>query len=163
MIYGEHTGLPAFRTSLQIGSVRLTERHVHSNPIPVDERAEVRRRIREALTQLPPPKPNAQLVAVAETATSLAAIACGRSSLADRRVQGAELTREQLGPVIERLADLDLEARKQVHGLDPKRADVICTGGYILLELLERLGLERCRVSDRGVRWGLLMDRFGGS
>ncbi|MGA9522001.1 MAG: Ppx/GppA family phosphatase, partial [Myxococcaceae bacterium] len=42
VIYGEHTGLPSFRTSLQIGSVRLTERHVHSHPIPIAERGEVR-------------------------------------------------------------------------------------------------------------------------
>ncbi len=163
VIYGEHAGAPAFRTSLQIGSVRLTERHVRANPIPLENRAALRQQIRAALAQLPPMPAEAELVAVAETATSLAAIARGRASVSDPAIQGAELKREELGPLVEHLADLDLEARRQVHGLSPKRADVICAGGYILFELMERFGLERCRVSDRGVRWGLLIDRFGGS
>ena len=45
--------------------------------------------------------------------------------------------------------------------MEPKRADVILGGCAIVMEALRALGFERLTVSDRGVRWGLLYDRFG--
>jgi exopolyphosphatase/guanosine-5'-triphosphate,3'-diphosphate pyrophosphatase len=45
--------------------------------------------------------------------------------------------------------------------MEPKRADVIVAGGVIVAEAMELAGFDRLTVSDRGVRWGLLHDRFG--
>jgi exopolyphosphatase/guanosine-5'-triphosphate,3'-diphosphate pyrophosphatase len=50
---------------------------------------------------------------------------------------------------------MPLAKRREVAGLEPKRADVIVAGGIIALAVLDRLGVNRVRVSDRGVRWGL--------
>jgi exopolyphosphatase/guanosine-5'-triphosphate,3'-diphosphate pyrophosphatase len=47
--------------------------------------------------------------------------------------------------------------------MEPKRADVIVAGCAIVLEAMRQLGFDRLTVSDRGVRWGLLHDRFGGA
>ncbi len=46
-------------------------------------------------------------------------------------------------------------------GIQPKRADVIPAGALVLEHALAALGAPSCTVSDRGLRWGLLVDRFG--
>jgi len=48
-----------------------------------------------------------------------------------------------------------------VPGLQPKRADVIVAGGMVLRAAMRALGVKDVVVSDRGLRWGLLADRFG--
>jgi exopolyphosphatase/guanosine-5'-triphosphate,3'-diphosphate pyrophosphatase len=50
--------------------------------------------------------------------------------------------------------------RQRLPGMEPKRADVIVGGCAIVIEAMRLLGFERLTVSDRGVRWGLLYDRF---
>jgi exopolyphosphatase/guanosine-5'-triphosphate,3'-diphosphate pyrophosphatase len=64
--------------------------------------------------------------------------------------------------LLERLAGLPLEALRTLPGMEPKRADVIAAGGAILAEAMRATGFGELTVSDRGVRWGLLWDRFGG-
>jgi exopolyphosphatase/guanosine-5'-triphosphate,3'-diphosphate pyrophosphatase len=77
------------------------------------------------------------------------------------RVHGGTLTRAQLEQVVDTLCTLPLAERRNLPGLQPKRADVIPAGALILLEALRALGLDQCRVSDRGLRWGLMAHRFG--
>jgi exopolyphosphatase/guanosine-5'-triphosphate,3'-diphosphate pyrophosphatase len=61
----------------------------------------------------------------------------------------------ELVAVVDRLASMTLEERRRVPGLEPKRADVIVAGGLVALAVLQRMGAESVRISDRGVRWGL--------
>ncbi|HYO53527.1 MAG TPA: Ppx/GppA family phosphatase, partial [Archangium sp.] len=75
--------------------------------------------------------------------------------------QGGTLTRAELEALADTMCRLPLAERQKLPGLQPKRADVIPAGALILLESLRTLRLERCRVSDRGLRWGLLAYRFG--
>ena len=163
VVGGPARGAPAFRRSVDVGSVRLTERFVSGHPIPGTERRAIRAHVRDAFSDLPAAAPGARSVAVAATATSLSAIA---SALAGNREGPPEsgwapLRRSSLEHLAEALCAMSLDERRQLRGLDPRRADVICAGAYVLLEALERLGLEECAVSDRGVRWGLLWERFG--
>jgi exopolyphosphatase/guanosine-5'-triphosphate,3'-diphosphate pyrophosphatase len=65
------------------------------------------------------------------------------------------MLRREVDQCVRDLAALRLDERRQVAGLEPKRADVIIAGGTIALALLERLDVNRVRISDRGVRWGL--------
>jgi exopolyphosphatase/guanosine-5'-triphosphate,3'-diphosphate pyrophosphatase len=65
------------------------------------------------------------------------------------------MLRAELASVVDRLANLGLSARRNVAGMEPKRADVIVAGGLIALALLDHWGASSVRVSDRGVRWGL--------
>jgi exopolyphosphatase/guanosine-5'-triphosphate,3'-diphosphate pyrophosphatase len=51
--------------------------------------------------------------------------------------------------------------RRTLPGLQPKRADVIVAGGLILRTAIDCLDATSVTVSDRGLRWGLLADRFG--
>lgn len=162
LVMGGGSGAPSSRTSLDIGSVRLTERCVSAHPISQGEQEAMRAQVREALSQSSGerPAPAATVVAVAATATSLLAIARARGQVSDTSndTSGDTLTEATLATLVPELCSMSLEQRRQVEGLDARRADVICAGGWILLEVLGALGVRECRVTDRGVRWGLLRE-----
>jgi exopolyphosphatase/guanosine-5'-triphosphate,3'-diphosphate pyrophosphatase len=50
--------------------------------------------------------------------------------------------------------------RKEIPGLDPSRADIILGGAILLSRALAWIGSSEVAVSTRGLRWGLLYDRF---
>lgn len=147
--------------SLDVGSVRLTERHLHTDPPTRLELDAVRADARAALVTLtaeqrPPHIP--VLVGVAGTVTSLAALARNVVPYDAARVHGARITRNEVSALTARLASLPLAARRQLSGLDPARADVIVAGSVLVEEILAWAAgsapLELI-ASDRGVRWGL--------
>ena len=55
----------------------------------------------------------------------------------------------------------DLEARRRIVGLQPARADIILAGACIVRVVMDKLGRDTLTVSDRGLRHGLLDERFG--
>jgi len=144
-----------FRTSLPLGSVRLTEAFIHQDPPTTAERAAIVDAIDSAIRGVPfPPEPPA-LVGVAGTVTSLAAMAMALASYDPARVHGYRLSRPDLGRQIERLGTATQAERERMVGLDPRRADVILAGALILDRIAAAAGVADVRVSDRGIRWGL--------
>ena len=141
--------------SLDIGSVRLFERHVRSDPLAPGELSAVRARVREALASVTPPRGAFQLIGVAGTVTTLAALA-GPAE----RLHGARLDRALVEAQAERLARLPLALRIGLANLDPARADVIPVGAAIVSEVLAWSGAAALTVSERGVRWGLIERRL---
>lgn len=161
VVYGTAQGQRTYARSLDVGSVRLTERFLPTEPPTPEGLAALLRHLAEAFAQLPNPPAGATVVGTAGTVTTLLSIRDGIEPYDASKVHGARLTKAELAAIIERLAGLPLEERRKVKGLEPKRADVIVAGGLILLAALERLGADACVVGDRGVRWGLLRERFG--
>jgi exopolyphosphatase/guanosine-5'-triphosphate,3'-diphosphate pyrophosphatase len=153
---------PRARTSLQVGAVRLTERHVRGDPPAPDEVARLRSGAREALRPLAAlaPGPGARLVGVAGTVTTLCAVSQALPVYDAERVHGATMTLVEIEALLERLAGLTVRARAALPGMEPKRADVIVAGGMVVAEAMRVAGFERLTVSDRGVRWGLVYDRL---
>jgi exopolyphosphatase / guanosine-5'-triphosphate,3'-diphosphate pyrophosphatase len=153
---------PRARTSLQVGAVRLTERHVATDPIAPDEWQAVRAAARAALAPLSAlaPGAGARLVGVAGTVTTLCAVAQALPAYDAERVHGAVLERSHIEALLARLAALPVAARAPLPGMEPKRADVILAGGAVVAEAMAIAGFDRLTVSDRGVRWGLLYDRL---
>lgn len=162
-IYGNTAGRVEFRHSYDVGSVRLTERFVQTDPLSPAERERVSSFLRETFSTLPPPPPASKLVGVAGTVTTLYALQHRVEPYDSSRVHGGSLTRAELEKQVDQLCTLPLAERQKLPGLQPKRADVIPCGALILLEALRALGLFECRVSDRGLRWGLMAHRFGAS
>jgi exopolyphosphatase/guanosine-5'-triphosphate,3'-diphosphate pyrophosphatase len=157
------------RTSLPLGSVRLTERHMRSEPPHADEIAAARDEIAATLAtitlglgtpaQTPASVPTAPtLVGVAGTVTSLAAMAQNLTSYDPSKVHGFRLDQHALDAQIARLMHSTQTQREAMAGLDPRRADVILAGALILRALVTRTGAAAVLVSDRGIRWGLLYD-----
>ena len=142
--------------SLQIGSVRLTERCVHSDPPSDADTASLRATIEGALDSLGWRFRPARLVGIAGTLTTLCAVALGLHSYDSGLVHGHRLARTEVGRVIGLLRSLPLVERRKLPGLPEGRADVLFAGATILEHVMERFGAEEVTVSDQGVRWGLL-------
>ena len=156
---------PRSRTSLQVGAVRLTERHVRSDPLSPADLDRLRGAAADALRPLAdlwrPGDRGARLVGVAGTVTTLAAVEQALPAYDAERVHGATLGLAAAEALLTRLAALPVATRAALPGMEPKRADVIVAGCAIVVEAMRATGFDRLTVSDRGVRWGLLYDRFG--
>ena len=154
---------PRGRTSLQVGAVRLTERHVRGDPVSGAELAALRDGARQALRPLAAMAPPAggRLVGVAGTVTTLSAVAQALPVYDAARVHGAPLALAEIEALVVRLAALPVAARAALPGMEPKRADVILAGALVVAEAMRATGFDRLTVSDRGVRWGLLHDLAG--
>jgi exopolyphosphatase / guanosine-5'-triphosphate,3'-diphosphate pyrophosphatase len=140
------------RTSLDVGSVRLTERHLHSDP-PTDEELEAAARaVRDELPFLEPDG----AIGVAGTITTLAALELGGYD--PHRVHGYRLSREGVGAQLDRLASLPLAQRRELAGLEPERAPVIVAGAVIVREVLDRYGLAGLEVSERDILHGAALE-----
>ena len=155
----------AFHVSTQAGSVRQTERNLHSDP-PTDE--ELARCVREIEAEIDRAVPAAVRrsvadgVAVAGTPTSFAAIDQALEPYDRERVDGYRLTRAGCERILERLAALPLEARAEVAGLHPQRAPTIVAGGVILVEAMRAFGLESIEVSEHDILHGAALEAASG-
>jgi exopolyphosphatase/guanosine-5'-triphosphate,3'-diphosphate pyrophosphatase len=142
--------------SLQIGSVRMTERIIKSDPPHTREAVELRVAIDEALATL---KWNFQpdvMVGIAGTVTTVCAVALELAQYDPARVHDHALTQEDVLQVIAKLGHMPLEERKRLPGVEPGRADVIFAGAAILERIMSHFKMKQVIVSDQGVRWGLL-------
>jgi exopolyphosphatase / guanosine-5'-triphosphate,3'-diphosphate pyrophosphatase len=71
------------------------------------------------------------------------------------------LDRAELDRQIQLYRSRDAEARREIVGLQPKRAEVILAGACIVWTVMDKLGQQTLTVSDRGLRHGVLVQRFG--
>jgi exopolyphosphatase/guanosine-5'-triphosphate,3'-diphosphate pyrophosphatase len=150
-------GEVGFFTSLQMGVVRMTERHLHTDPPRPEElqalAADVQRVIAEGLPEDLRARVG-QAVAVAGTATSTAAIDLELEPYDPARVHGHVLSTAQLELQLARLAQMPNDDRREVAGLHPDRAPTIVAGVALLLECLRAFGLERVEVSEHDILRG---------
>src|SRR5205809_2472043 len=140
--------------SLDIGSVRLTERFLGSDPPTSEELDACATAVRALLAERVPDairKDTRAAVGVAGTITSLAALALGLEEYDRDRVHGFELGADALQEQLERLASVPVEERKQIRPLDPERAPVIVGGALIARETLSFFGLEVLEISERDI------------
>ena len=140
------------RTSIDVGSVRLTERHLRSDPPAPGALAAAAREVRDLLPELEP----TAAVGVAGTITTLAALELGGYD--PDRVDGYHLSRAAAERQLERLASLPLAERRELPGLEPERAPVIVGGALIVCNVLDRYGLQGLEVSERDLLHGAALE-----
>jgi len=140
------------RVSLELGCVRLTERHLRSDPPANEELDDAARAVREALPDWSP----RDAIGVAGTVTSLAALELGEYD--PERTHGYRLSGESVERQLERLASLPLAERRELPGLEPERAPVIVAGALIVREFLDRYGLDGIEVSERDLLHGVALE-----
>jgi exopolyphosphatase/guanosine-5'-triphosphate,3'-diphosphate pyrophosphatase len=164
IVVGRAEGPIVFAHSYDVGSVRMTERHVHEDPPAQSSIEAVRADVRAVFAEpKPPPGPFTAVVAIAGTATTYAAIDLELANYAAAPPHGHRMDTTTLELIAARLARVPLDERRRTTGLEPKRADVIVAGGIVLSEATRALGATTITISDRGVRWGLaleLADKF---
>lgn len=143
--------------SLDVGVVRLTERHIPAHPIPPAAIEALRADIRAALASLALRRePGLPLVGVAGTVTTLAAVDQRLERWDPNKIQGYVMSPERIHELAHSLSALSLDERSRLPGLDPRRSDVAPAGAWLLYELCAHLGASEVVVSDRGLRWGRL-------
>jgi exopolyphosphatase/guanosine-5'-triphosphate,3'-diphosphate pyrophosphatase len=140
------------RTSIDMGSVRLTERFLHSDPPTREELDAGAHGVRELLPDLLP----REAIGVAGTITSIAALELGAYD--PERIHGYRLSREAVEHQLERLASLPLAERRELQGLDPERAPVIVAGAVIVDEVMKRYDLDELEVSELDLLHGAALE-----
>ena len=135
--------IDGFCTSLDIGSVRLTERSLHGDPPSAAELDAAAQQVRDLLPALDA----REALGVGGTVGQLTLLA-----------GTAELTLAEIETLLRGLAALPLEERRRVPNLDPERAPVIVAGALIVGEVLRRYGLDRLRFSVRDLLDGAALE-----
>ena len=158
LVVGGADGL-RFHDSLDVGSVRLTERFLHSDPPSEDELGACARAARELLAERIPDdlRPRAA-IGVAGTITSIAALDLGLEEYDPEQVHGHPLARAGVEAQLERLAALPLAERRELPALDPDRAPVIVAGTVILREALDRFDLDVIEASEHDILDGAALE-----
>ncbi|MFL5942503.1 MAG: Ppx/GppA family phosphatase [Gaiellaceae bacterium] len=148
------------RFSVDVGAAPFTERFGLDGPVSEDQVEQALAAIGGELGRLSGwPKP-AALVGMGGALTNLAAVSHGLETYDADVVQGTVLDRAEIDRQIELYRSRTADERREIVGLQPKRAEVILAGACIVRCVLDRLHRDELTVSDRGLRHGLLVERF---
>jgi exopolyphosphatase/guanosine-5'-triphosphate,3'-diphosphate pyrophosphatase len=149
------------RFSVDVGAVRYTERFRLDQAVSADVLKDALAAISRDLARLDDrPAPDA-LAAMGGATTNIAAVRHGLARYDPDVVQGTVLDRAEIDRQIELYRSMDADARRGIVGLQPKRAEVILAGACIIRTVMEKLGKTTLTVSDRGLRHGVMAERFG--
>jgi exopolyphosphatase/guanosine-5'-triphosphate,3'-diphosphate pyrophosphatase len=146
-----------FHVSLPVGVVRMSERHIHSDPPAPAELQALTIDVRGVLEQGLPAEerePVRRGIAVAGTATSAASIDQELDPYDPDRVHGYPLLLATVELLLARLAEMTEPQRRDVVGLNPDRAPTIVAGMIVLGEALRAFGLEQVEVSEHDILYG---------
>ena len=149
------------RFSVDVGAVRYTEGHGLGDAVSEEVLAEALRDISADLRRLDGRARPDLLVAMGGAVTNLAAVKHELDEYDADVVQGTVLDRAEIDRQIELYRTRTGDQRRTIVGLQPQRADIILAGACIVRTVLDKLGTESITVSDRGLRHGLLVERFG--
>lgn len=141
--------------SIPIGAVRLTERHLESDPPTAAELAALEAHIDARLPELPL---NVPIVGTAGTATTLAAVSLALSPYDPDKVTGSRLSAAEVEALYRRIAAATVAERKTMTGMEAQRADVIAGGAAIYARIMHRTNAPVFIACDRGIRWGLVYE-----
>lgn len=143
-------------TSLEIGSVRLTEEFLPDGTADAEALLRLRRWVQVAVERFRfEPDPHA-VVGVAGSVTTLATMVLGLQTYESARIHGSTLTRADLMSIVERLMPATPEQRRALVPAAPDRAPYLLAAAIVLDEVLAHAGHDELLVSDRGLRFGLL-------
>jgi exopolyphosphatase/guanosine-5'-triphosphate,3'-diphosphate pyrophosphatase len=157
LVFGQGTRVTA-NVSLDIGSVRLTERFLKTSPPLREGLEEAREYVRDHIHALARPPKGSRCIGVAGTLTTLAAIDLRLGTYDRMKVSGHVLSLRVVETIFDRLRGKGLEELKAIPQILPQRADIILAGILILLEVMKQIGAANITVSDRGLRYGIILD-----
>lgn len=156
LIVGTGDGAVAGSVSLQLGCVRLTERHLQGDPPTGAEVAAASALVAEQLDQADlrlgeqglDLRDAAGLVGVAGTVTTLGALHLGLDTYEETAIHGSQIPAGALDGLAERLVELSAAQRAELGPMQPGREDVIHGGALILAGVVTRYGFPEVVVSE---------------
>jgi exopolyphosphatase/guanosine-5'-triphosphate,3'-diphosphate pyrophosphatase len=157
-----HGGRVDERFSVDVGAARYTESFGLAGAVSAERLSEARAAIASDLSRLDGREAPRALVGMGGAMTNIAAVKHGLATYDPEVVQGTVLEHAEIERQIELYRSRDAAGRRAIVGLQPKRAEVILAGACIVRTVMEKLGQASLTVSDRGLRHGVLAERFGG-
>ncbi len=158
-IYGRGTEMIR-RFSVNLGAVRITENYLKSDPVAPEE-------VKAAIAQIDKEFAEAGvdgrpklLVGMGGAVTNMGAVKHKMVKYDPAVIQGSKFLKKDIEDQIAEYSRRTVEQRKELPGLQPKRADVILAGACILKVIADRLGADELTISDRGLRHGLAFELF---
>lgn len=149
------------RFSVNAGAARYTERFGLSGAVSNEVLGQAMAAISADLSRLDGrPSPDT-LVGMGGAVTNIAAVMHGLADYDPAVIQGTILDGNEIDRQIELYRSSNADARRSIVGLQPKRAEVILAGACIVRTVMRKLGKPTLWVSDRGLRHGVLAERFG--
>jgi len=148
------------RFSVNVGAVRYTEKYGLGGVVSAEQLRAALDAIAADLARLGTERSPDLLVGMGGAVTNIAAVKHGLAKYDANIVQGSVIERAEIERQIELYRSRSLNDRQTIVGLQPKRADVILAGACIVKTVMDKLGKDKLSVSDRGLRHGLLIDRF---
>jgi len=147
--------------SVDVGAVRFTERFGLAGAVPRETVDAALVAIATDLSQLEGrPRPD-MVIAIGGTSTNLAAIKHGLTHYDPDVVHGTVIDADEVDRQIEAFRTRSAQERREIAGLQPARAEVILAGACVVRTILTLTGQDALTVSDRGLRHGVLAERFG--
>lgn len=157
-----HGGAVDERWSVNVGAVKYTERFGLAGVVSPEVLAEALAAIAADLDRLDGRPAVDALVGMGGAITNITAVKHGLATYDPEVVQGTVLDQAEIDRQIGLYRSRDAAGRREIVGLQPKRADVILAGACIVRTVMDKLGRDSLTVSDRGLRHGLIVERFGG-
>jgi exopolyphosphatase/guanosine-5'-triphosphate,3'-diphosphate pyrophosphatase len=151
------------RFSVDVGAVRYTERFGLAEAVSNDTLEAALAAIASDLRRLDDRPASDVLVGMGGAITNMTAVKLGLDPYDPDVVQGAVLERAEVDRQIRLYRSRDASDRRTIIGLQPNRADVVLAGACIVRTIMDKLRHESLIVSDRGLRHGVLIERFGRS
>jgi len=156
-VFGEGSAVSK-RFSVDLGAIRITEKYFQADPVSQADVSAAIAEIDGVFNEHDVSGNVAQLVGMGGTVTSMGAVKHKMAEYNPDVIQGSTLTLTDVEEQIEAYSSKTIEERKEIIGLQPKRADVILAGACILKVIITRLGVDKLTISDRGLRHGLAFD-----
>ncbi|MFE5791054.1 exopolyphosphatase [Streptomyces sp. NPDC056503] len=146
--------------SVDIGCVRLTERHVRHDPPTAEEAEAIRADVRAALdlaAETVPIASAATLVGLAGSVTTVAALALGLPEYDSEKIHHSRISAAQVAEVTAWLLASTHDERAAIAAVHPGRVDVIAAGALVLQEIVERVGATEVVVSEHDILDGIAL------
>jgi len=168
LILGSTDGTVVAARSLDVGSVRMTERYFSSDPPTAAQVAALCSDVDAALDGCDVDPASARtVVGVAGTVTTVAAGVLGLTAYDRERIHLARLARDAVHLTVTELVAMTADRRRALGYVHPGRVDVIAAGALILDRVLRRTGVDELVVSESdildGIAWSCVQPAQEGS
>ena len=158
-IFGKGTNLNN-RISLNLGAVHPTEQFLISDPVKDEELKKMQDHMMIFFSENISDKNADYLIGIGGTVTSMGAVMHKMVKYDPKIIQGSQMSLDEVKRQINLYKNKTIEGRKQIPGLQPKRADVILAGAGIINTIMEIFKIDSFTISDRGLRHGLMFDKY---
>ncbi len=154
------TNKPEFAKSVNIGCVRMTERHLNQDPPTSDAIAAAKTDIDAAISeaaQIVPLDKAVTVIGLAGSVTTVAAMALGLEKYDREAIHGSVISAESVHRATQKFLSMTREQRASLAYMHPGRVDVIGAGALVLDRIVGRLGVDSIVVSEHDILDGIAM------